>query len=45
MHTYGYFLVISCNFMLNGLQLARKSIFGEDWFRIHGVIVQTIVAA
>jgi len=29
------------NFMFTGLQLARKSNFGEDWFRIHGVIVQT----
>jgi len=27
--------------MFTGLQLARKSNFGEDWFRIHGVIVQT----
>jgi len=27
--------------MFMGLELARKSNFGEDWFRIHGVIVQT----
>jgi len=29
--------------MFTGLQIARKSNFGEDWFRIHGVIVQTNV--
>jgi len=27
--------------MFSGSQLARKSNFDEDWFRIHGVIVRT----
>ena len=27
--------------MFTGLQLARRSNFGEDWFKIHGVIVRT----
>ena len=34
-------LAISWLFHVYWVQIARKSNFGEDWFRIHGVIVQT----
>jgi len=38
---YTYLLLFLGYFMFFWLQLARKSFFGEDWFRIHGFIVQT----